>query len=634
MVFERLGRKSEAIAEFVAAASLLQRAGDINRANQVVEYALRIDPESAEGQRARQMLRNNQPLPQPIRPRGGTGPVRMAEVRQLEDSAEGEKEQNPIEEARQKALVVLAELLFSQAEENVPTGQVARRGLSSLTRGTGGLSLGQAEQTRILLHLSQAIESQTQGQDAQAAEELERAREVGMSNPAAYFDLGLLTYQTRSQTALSYLQKAVKHPDFSLASYLLMAQIFGKNRQYTDALQAYLQALRLADVETVEPEQRNALRQLYEPIIESQGHRSDSANLEKLCENIARQLLRPDWRNHLQNARKNLPAASSDSQPLPLVDMLLETGSNHVVEALANVRRLAGRGAAHSALEEAYRALEYAPNYLPLHVQIGELLLQNNRQQEAINKFLLVAELYSLRGEASQAIQMLTKLTQLAPMDLTVRQRIIDLLVAQDRISEAVQQYMNLAGIYYQLAELTMARQTYTAALKLAQTARSERRNSVEILHRIADIDQQRLDWRQAIRIYEQIRTLEPEDSKARFQLVELNFRLGQANAALTELDGFTTMLENSGKRQKAVEFVEEIIRERPDKLEIRKRLSDIYLRMGKVEEGVQQLDMIADALLTTGNQNSAIAILQHIIRLKPQDIHLYEQALRELHKG
>ena len=213
-----------------------------------------------------------------------------------------------------------------------------------------------------------------------------------------------------------------------------------------------------------------------------------------------------------------------------------------------------------SAMEEAFHALQYAPTYLPLHIQIANLLIMEGRTQAAVDKLLLVADLYALRGESGQAIRLFNRIIEIAPMDLSVRSRMIDLLLSQGKTDVAVQQYINLAEIYYQLAELDMARQTYTTALKVTQQTRGNRAVMVQMLYRIADIDMQRLDLRNAMRIYEQIRTLEPEDVHGRARLVDLSYRMGQEPAALNEVDGFLALLENSSKREKAIEFLEEVL--------------------------------------------------------------------------
>jgi tetratricopeptide (TPR) repeat protein len=297
---------------------------------------------------------------------------------------------------------------------------------------------------------------------------------------------------------------------------------------------------------------------------------------------------------------------------------LLESKSGQVVEMLAHIRSLAAQNKLISAMEEAYHALQYAPTYLPLHIQIGELLLKEGHPQDAVDKFLLVAELYTLRGESSQAIRLFDRIIEFAPMDLSVRSRLIELLLSQDKTELAVLQYIKLAGIYYQLAELDNARQSYTSALRIAQQSHGNRAVVLQILYKIADIDMQRIDWRNAMRIFEQIRTLEPEDIHSRACLVDLNYRIGQESAALNEVDGFLSVLENSNKRAKAIEFLTEILTEQPEKANIRKRLAEVYQRDGKNSEAIEQWDVMSNQLLSQGDHAGAAAALQTILTLNP----------------
>lgn len=634
MIYERLGKKSEAVNEFLASASLLQLSGNPQKATQVVLYALKMLPGSAEATQALHLLKTGQPLPKPVRPPGGTGPVRMAEVRQLEAPADPDQpaQLDPISEARQRALVQLAGLLFDQAEEiSAPGGPPGRRGISSLTRGTAGTPSDQPDQTRILLHLGQAIESQTAGQDAQAATELSRAEEAGFSQPALFYDLGLLLADKDETKALRSLARSVKHPDFALGSYLLMGKIYYKSANYSEAANAYLQALRLADAETVSPGERDELRQLYEPIIEAQTHVTDQNAFKAICDTISSNLLRADWRNFLIRARQQLPPQPEGSPPIPLSEMLLESRSGQVIEALGNIRTLSGKGKVATAMEEAYQAIDFAPTYLPLHVQIADLLLQDGRVNDALDKYLLIAQLYGLRGEASQAIQLLQRIANIATMDLTVRDRLIELLTEQGRIDEAIQQYLEVADIYYRLAELDMTRQTYLAALRLVQQSTRNRQWAYQILSSLADIDMQRLDWRQALRFYEQMRTLQPDDQTVRSRIIELNFKLGQDKTAFSELDSYINLLESRHQRDNALAFITGILFEQPGKFELRRRLADLYLRDQKAAEAIAELDAIADGYVDIGDVESAIQTVEEIIRLNPPNKDEYEIALVQL---
>jgi tetratricopeptide (TPR) repeat protein len=635
MVFEKMGRKAEAISEYLALASLLQIENKRDKAMQVVEHTLELSPESVEARQAKSLLLSGKPLPKPLRPRGGTGPVSMANVKQL-SSPQPDKEGNiqqfdPVSEARSTALVNLAALLFEKAEEDTPTTTANSHVTDRLGRKSGGgRPISTADHTRMLLHLSQAIESQTHGDNAQATEELERAVEIGLKDPAATFNLGMLYMESDTRKALRFLQTSAKRQDYALAANLLIGQVYMQSGSYRDAAGAYLQALSHADAITSPSEHTDELRQLYEPIIEYQMREEDAEKLKAVCNNIASQLLRADWRDYLKNVRLQLPEGDSPAL-VPVAEIILETSGGQVVDALAQVRQLTNDGKFRTAMDEAFRALIEAPTYLPLHVQIGKILLREGNTQLAVEKFLLVSRLYNLRGEVGQAIQLMKNVVRAVPMDIQVRSHLIELLVDHGQESEAISQYMELANIYYQQVELDMARKHYTSALRLSQQTQTTRGLTVQILFKLADIDQQRLDWRQAARIFEQICTLEPQDVDARTKLVNLKFMLANDSGALTEVDQFIEMLENSGKHEEALAFLEAVSNEHPNVMELRLRWADYLVSVGQTELAIQQLDALADQLLTSGDRSGTIAVMQKIIHLNPPNVAAYRGALKQL---
>lgn len=633
-VFDRMGRKTDAVVEYLAIASILQTQGELAKATQTVEYAVNLMPENKDAQQALQTVRAGLQLPKPPRPRGGTGPVRMAAVKQMEqvplqkqlpDVPLG-KQQDPLAEARQKALEELAILLFEQTDET-STAQT-KRNLSSLTKGTGSLNPEYGDRSRISLHVSQAIELQTDGKLAQAAEELSRAVELGLRTPAVYFDLGLLQEESKSQEALRNLQHALRHQDYTLAASLLMSKINSQQENYKEAANLAVQALRMADIQTAPSEQADDLGAQYESVLEALNSESDPARLKELSQKVNEHLMRPDWRVHLASARQQMDVNMGVTA---LAEMFLSAGSGQVVEALSTVRALSRAGKLASAVEEAYYALQFAPTYLPLHLEIGELLLRDGQINNAVAKFVLIADLYTLRGETAQANRLLRRVLQAAPMDMGIRSRLIDSLVAQGLVDEALQQTIELAQIHYQLAELDQARQTYSNALRLAQQSKTNRLWSVQILTRVADIDMQRLDLRQAVRVYEQIRTLEPDDPDVRSQLVDLYFRTGQDGPAVNEVDTVVVLLQKNGKWEEAAEFLNRILGERQQKFELRKRLAEVYVHLGKRTEAVEQLDILANIYLDAGDKAGALATLQQIIQLNPPNVDEYRDAARSL---
>jgi DNA-binding SARP family transcriptional activator len=153
----------------------------------------------------------------------------------------------------------------------------------------------------------------------------------------------------------------------------------------------------------------------------------------------------------------------------------------------------------------------------------------------------------------------------------------------------------------------------------------------VQILTKIADIDMQRLDWRQALRIFEQLRSLQPEDKAARVQLIDINVRLGQLRSALKEIDDFVKILEEKQKTKEVVQFLNELIKEHPEEIEIRKRLMDAFIRYGHTSKAIKQMDEMADRLLDKGDKRGAIEMVEAIIAMNPPNSNQYRQLLQQI---
>jgi tetratricopeptide (TPR) repeat protein len=631
MTHEKLGHRQQAVTEYLAVASLLQRGGNLEKATELVARVMKMAPASAEAKQAQSLLRAGQLLPKPVRPRGGTAPLMMSQVKQLNPpTIPVASSLDPIAEARQKALTTLAEVLFDYSDES-PSAQT-RRGLSAIVKGTGQLSLHQAEQTKIVMHLSQAIDAQTKNQEVLAADELEGALEAGFDHPALYFNLGLLRSETeRTESALRYLGHGVKHIDFALGARLMMGKILNKMGRINEASVEYLEALKQADSMIVSEEYADEIRQLYEPLIEAQAADTDETSQLRLCKNVQELLMRPDWRDHLLKARKQLPKAQAGETPLPLAEIIIQAQSSQVLDAISQVNQLARQGQLRSAMEEAFQALQSAPTYLPLHSLIGDLLVREGHVEEAIAKYTVIATAYGVRGEANQATKMLRRVTELAPMDLAARMRMIDQLIARGEVDEAINEYLEVADIYYRLAELDMARKTYTNALRVVQQANADRSWNVHILQRMADIDMQRLDWKQAMRVFEQIRTLRPDDRSVRKNLIDLNLRLAQQPQAIAELDNYLSYLNTNGKSEQIIPFLEELVKENEDRIILRRALAEQYKQAGQTEQAIAELDAIGEVLVEEGKIDEAMNTIQQILLMNPPNAEDYQKLLQQL---
>ena len=603
MVHEKMGNKNRSITEYLAVASLLQQKVKLKEALQTVQHAVKIDPQSSEATEALKALESNRTLPLPLRQPGGTDALRMAAVREMEKLPAGpngaaEEGPDPITEARQKALTVLAGLLFETGDEKETANGHLGGGLGSGVSGSLAASSSQ-DRSKMTKHLGQAVDLQTHGERDQAIEQLKRAIDAGLEHPAAHFNIGLLMNMAgREKNAQRHLQLAISHLDFGLAARLLIGEYQRKLGNLNEAAEEYLEGLKIADTSLVAEESADELRQLYEPLIEAHAQEEDEGKLEKLCDNVEDLLLRPNWRRHLMDAREQLPGASGSLTPMPLAEMISQANSGEVVEALARINNLAREGYLRTAMEEAFTVLDLAPTYLPLHISMGDLLMRQDRLQEAIDKFTMVANAYSARGEANRSTDLFRRIVEVSPMDLAARTRLIDQLVSRGQVDDALTEYLNLADVYYRLAELDMARTTYQTSLRMAQESRISDQWQVQIMHHMADIDVQRLDWRQALVVYEQVRTLAPDDELARTNLIDLNVRLGNDGKALAELDNFSSYLVSNAREAHAVAYMAKLVGENPNYVFARGRLAERYQQSGQVDKAVEQWDQVGEMLL------------------------------------
>jgi len=630
MVHERLGHAPQAASEYLVVASLLQRSGEGKKAAEMIGRALRLSPNNQEAHQAESMLKNGQLLPKPLLRQEGTSSNPAAQVRQLEPSKSADTGLDPIAEACKQAIARLAEVLFDLSDEASSSSVLSRRGVQAIVRDTGHLDEKQSERSRIMQHIGQAIDAQTKERDDRAVEELEKALAEGLIEPSVYFDLGFLRSKSDNpESALQALQIAVKHQDYGIGSRLLMAQIFHRLERFPEATREYLEALKLADSLVVAPDESAGLRQLYEPLIEAESHQSDPEKMEQLCNNINQLLVRPNWRAELIKAREQLPKFVEGV--LPVAEILTQAQSGQVIDAVNKVRQLASAGYLRSAMDEAFESFKFAPTYLPLHSLIGDLLIQEGRTQDAITKYAVVAQAYSSRGEAAQAVNLFRRIVQVAPMDLSARSRLIEQLAANGQVDEAIGEYMDLADIYYRLAELDMARKTYTTALRLAQQGGADRTWSIKLLQRMADIDMQHLDWRQAMRVFEQLRTLEPDDISVRKNLIELNLRLTQQPQANAELENLITYLDGANRRAEAIPFLEELVNDNPQQAFLRRALAEEYRQAKRIKEAVIQLDTLGESLLNAGDRDGAVHVIESIIAMNPPNQARYQILLEKV---
>jgi tetratricopeptide (TPR) repeat protein len=287
-----------------------------------------------------------------------------------------------------------------------------------------------------------------------------------------------------------------------------------------------------------------------------------------------------------------------------------------------------------TAAEECFRAIQKAPTYLPLHVRLADIFLKQEHTQEAVTKYLVVSDVYQMRGDSQQAINIYQRVLRLAPMDVKVRTRLIDLLIVRGEIEQALEQYLMLADVHYQLAQVDQALEEYQEALRLAPSSADETTWKVNVLHRMGDIYNQRVDWAQATAAYESIVTLSSDDERAQLALVDLYFKQGENEKALQTLDSLLGLYQGAGKGQKVLTVLQEAVQTRPEEMGLRARLAAALARQGMAKEAIAEYDALGEMQLEAGLREEAAQTIQTIISLGPDDVEGYRRLYAQIKGG
>jgi tetratricopeptide (TPR) repeat protein len=219
-------------------------------------------------------------------------------------------------------------------------------------------------------------------------------------------------------------------------------------------------------------------------------------------------------------------------------------------------------------------------------------------------------------------------------MNINGRMQLIEILESLEMREEAIKEYLDLANVYYNLADLEQAQRTYSTALGLASSNGNNPTLMVQILHHIADINLQSLDWRQALDNYDQIRRINPGDLKSRENLIEVNLRLSQRIPAEAELEEYYHHLESTNRTSQATDFLERLWAENPDQDFIRRKLIYHYKLSGRGADAIRLLDSLGEEAIESGNRSAAMLIIEEIIALNPPNRNEYQILLAQLREG
>jgi tetratricopeptide (TPR) repeat protein len=609
--YERIGDKAQSIREYLILAFNFQKNGDIPKAIKAAQRALRLDKRNSHTLNILRALESGGEvqLPEEIQmraeARSAPQDISIGDDFSSSDGREEIEESDPLGplgEAMSDAMEFLAQFVVE-----------------------GGLDMSVA-------FALQAMESQRQGLLTEAAASYMQAVEAGMSHPALKLNLGgLLVLTDKPKDAVGHLGEATLDPNLSAGALHGMGLAYYAMDDQKKASRYLTQSLRTVDTMLATSETEiEQLTSLYENLLAALSER-DSDALKPVNERLSSLLSGSEWKRRISETRRHLEETFRDEGGQGLLEILSVKGGDAIADTVSMIDRYIRQGLYVLAMDEAHLAVENSPYYLPVHVRMAEVMMKEGRIRQAIDKYNMVAKAYIVRNENQRAASILSEVLEMAPLDAQVRMNLIRLLEDEERWDEALDQYMGLANTYQQLSDFDKAGQTYSNAEKLARQVNSDSSKIVSIKHRIADIAQMRLNTRQAQRVYEEIIEIDKTDEKSLRALVDIYFTQGNAVEAVRKLDRLLGYLAQKGQINSMTTMLEDLVRMYPSDTALRSRMAQIYQRLERKGEAIEQLDALGELQLELGSHKDAANTIRKIIALKPDRVEDYQRLLSQL---
>lgn len=631
-LYVQQGKPRQAAREHLAVAAIYQQRGDLTSALQQIQEAQALLPKDSAIAVAFEALEDNQPIQpdsisdDPLADMSLTsldyadafGSNQFAEEDDIfglaAETSASRVTGGLIATAQQRALEELADVIFEDDNQHPMTATISR--------------------DKVNLLIVQAIDLQQQEKVTEAINLYRQVTQAGAGRPALYFNLGVL-YKNQGQytEAAKVFKMAAQDKTYRISAHFAVGQAYYAAKNLESALRSFLDTLKIIDMEHVAGSKAESLAQRYDELMNDYLGQLEPKRAANFAMSLEKFFASASWQQKAAEARARMDGMAEDGAIVSLAEFLESPETEVTITTMALTNEYIKRNFLMTASEECLRAIQKAPTYLPLHVRLADILLKQEHAEEAINKYLYIARVYQMRQQPEQAVNIYQKILRLAPMDVTVRSKLIDMYISDRKLEEALEQYLTLADSYYQLAQVDRAVEKYNEALRLAANSANVNGWKAEILSRMGDIYSQRFDWSRATAAFEELLKLNPADERTQRSLIDLYYKQNKVNQATKALDG---LLSNYQKYNplKALELLKEFVSIYPEDMALRQRLAVAFVQNGLKRDAIAEYDALGEMQLENGLRSQAMQTIQAIINLGPDDPEGYRRLLAQITGG
>lgn len=463
--------------------------------------------------------------------------------------------------------------------------------------------------------------------------QLARLNQIGGNiEEAIATDKRILAFDPENVNVLRHLAEMyllLEDEENYYTQFCRIADILEKNKSYAEALAT------LERLESIRPEDISIIRREAELLRKIKGIDSARPKIRKVIEIALKTLdaplvieeykwaiaqepenynLRIEFASYLENVGK------PDEARREFVEIanFLETELDNTYEAIAVLER----------------AKQLSPDDLSLLEKIGSLHLKIGNIQEGTSYLLESARAWAQRDNPDESIRLYRKIIEIGTPQDEVYTELGELLERRDKSQEAVETYLALMekrknenreneNIPLMVKVLELEPERKKLRQELAEKFAEDNLIADATFHYLILGEQLESaeEWEEAIRCYNRIKEINPENKKARERLSELFLQRNEIERAKQELDSLGELALANNEPQSAEQYFRRIIEIDPTDVSAGERLGKIYEAQGDIERACEEYLRVSEQYAQGGNPEKSVQSLRRVKELLPSDI-------------
>jgi tetratricopeptide (TPR) repeat protein len=290
------------------------------------------------------------------------------------------------------------------------------------------------------------------------------------------------------------------------------------------------------------------------------------------------------------------------------------------VGALRQAEQYVSQGDMSSAIAVYRKIIDADPFDISAISALGDLYVKSNRTKDAVDYFLRISDNYLRKGSTNSATYLLTKILKLDPLNAKVYIKLGDIYLRDGLTEKAHDCFIEAGAAFWQKNNVRAAREANMKALQANPNSRQAKAAMAALQDESYEYQAQPLQMTIAADVTPIMISIADESQEKNTiernanqqedeEIIDLEYLASQQNplAILEEKTiiahiSAAEMLVAYGKIDEAVAKLRVLLKQKPDDIEVRVKLKDVYLRGERIDRASEECLNIAAIYAARGD--------------------------------